>query len=240
MSKSNLRLLIVDDEKTIRNFLKTALSSYGYNVFEAVNGKDALIKARQTRPDIIILDLGLPDIDGIEVISRIRRQFKTPIIILSIRDNAAEKTIALNLGADDYLTKPFSIEELLARLQAVLRRLLPLNKTRVFETGALSVNITNRRVTVHNKSVYLSPIEYDILKLFIINAGKVLTHENILKQIWGKNSKNREGILHLLRVTISNLRAKIEPDPNRPAYIITEPGIGYRLHCQEKGDIVKY
>jgi two-component system, OmpR family, KDP operon response regulator KdpE len=233
MVNHSLRLLIVDDEQTIRNFLKTALSSYGYTVFEAINGKDALIRISQTRPDIIILDLGLPDIDGIEIIRRIRKQLKTPIIILSIRDNVAEKIIALNLGADDYLTKPFSIEELLARLQAILRRLLPLDKTSVFETGGLSVNISNRSVTAQDKPIYLSPIEYDVLKLFIMNAGKVMTHENILKQIWGK-SKDREGILHLLRVTISNLRVKIEPDSNRPTYIITEPGIGYRLHCQEK------
>ncbi|MFA5089741.1 MAG: response regulator transcription factor [Candidatus Omnitrophota bacterium] len=232
LEQSNLRVLIVDDEKAIRNFLKTSLSSYGYSIFEAATGKRALEEAVDVHPDVIILDLGLPDIDGKDVIARIRKRTKTPIIILSVRDDPSEKIAALDAGADDYLTKPFSAGELIARLKAVMRRLLPLDKEEILKIDRLSMDITKRQVLVGNDEVSLSPTEYDILKLLIINAGKVLTHQQILREIWDKN-ENYEGILHLLRVTISNLRSKIEPNPDRPAYILTEPGVGYRLHSEE-------
>lgn len=232
LEQSNLRVLIVDDEKAIRNFLKASLSSYGYSVFEAATGRRALDEAVDIHPDVIILDLGLPDIDGRDVIARIRKRTKTPIIILSVRDDPSEKIAALDAGADDYLTKPFSAGELIARLKAVMRRLLPLDKEEILKIGRLSMDITKRQVLVGNDEVNLSPTEYDILKLLIINAGKVLTHQQILREIWDKN-ENYEGILHLLRVTISNLRSKIEPNPDRPAYILTEPGVGYRLHSEE-------
>lgn len=228
----NLRILVVDDEKAIRNMLKTSLSSYGYSVFEAATGKNALNETIGAHPDVIILDLGLPDIDGKDVITRIRKHTKTPIVILSVRDESSEKIAALDAGADDYLTKPFSTEELIARLKAVMRRLLPLDKQEILKTGRLSLDITRRQVLSGNDEINLSPTEYDILKLLIVNAGKVLTHQRILREIWNKNEKY-EGILHLLRVTISNLRSKIEPNPNRPTYILTEPGIGYRLHSEE-------
>jgi len=228
----NLRILVVDDDKAIRNFLKTSLSSYGYSVFEAATGKEAMDKRISTHPDIIILDLGLPDIDGIEVIKRLRKRTKTPIIILSVRDDPAEKVAALDSGADDYLAKPFFVEELLARLRAVARRLLPLEKEETLCAGKLVMDITKRRIMVDGGEISLSPTEYDILKLFLVNAGKVLTHRQILREIWDKTG-DYEGILHLLRVTISNLRSKIEHDPDRPSYILTEPGVGYRLRAED-------
>ena len=230
--QANLRILVVDDEKAIRGFLKTSLSSYGYSVFEADTGRKALEEVVNTHPDAVILDLGLTDIDGREVIDRIRKRTKTPIIILSVRDDPYEKIAALDAGADDYLTKPFSTEELLARLRAVMRRLLPLDKEETLKTAKLCMDITKRRVRVDNNEIDLSPIEYDLLKLFLLNAGKVLTHRQILRQIWNK-TEDFEGILHLLRVTISNLRNKIEPNPDRPTYILTEPGVGYRLRSED-------
>jgi two-component system, OmpR family, KDP operon response regulator KdpE len=229
---NNLRILVVDDERAIRNFLKASLSSYGYSIFEAASGRSALDQSVDVHPDIIILDLGLPDIDGRDVITRIRKRAKTPIIILSVRDDPSEKIAALDAGADDYLTKPFSAGELIARLKAVMRRLLPLDKEEILKIGKLSMDITKRQVHLGNDEVSLSPTEYDILKLLIINAGKVLTHQQILREVWDKN-ENYEGILHLLRVTISNLRSKIEPNPDRPVYILTEPGVGYRLRSEE-------
>ncbi len=226
--QNNLRILVVDDEKSIRSFLKMALSAYGYGVFEATKGKEALTESVSVHPDAIILDLGLPDMDGREVIARIRKRTKTPIIILSVRDDPLEKIAALDAGADDYLTKPFSIGELLARLKAVMRRLLPLEKEEILRIGKLVVDITSRRVTIEDNEINLSPTEYDILKLLLLNSGKVITHKQILREIWDK-TEDYEGILHLLRVTISNLRSKIEPNPDRPTYILTEPGVGYRL-----------
>jgi len=230
--QGNLRILIVDDEKSIRSFLKTSLSAYGYGVFEATKGKEAITESVSVHPDAIILDLGLPDMDGREVIARIRKRTKTPIIILSVRDDSLEKIAALDAGADDYLTKPFSVGELLARLKAVMRRLLPLEKEEILRSGKLVVDITSRRVTVEGNEIDLSPTEYDILKLLLLNSGKVITHGQILREIWDK-TEDYEGILHLLRVTMSNLRSKVEPNPDRPTYILTEPGVGYRLHSDD-------
>jgi two-component system, OmpR family, KDP operon response regulator KdpE len=230
--QNNLRILVVDDEKSIRSFLKTSLSAYGYGVFEATKGKEALTESVSVHPDVIILDLGLPDMDGREVIAKIRKRTKTPIIILSVRDDPLEKIAALDAGADDYLTKPFSVGELLARLKAVMRRLLPLEKEEILRVGKLVVDITSRRVTIENNEIDLSPTEYDILKLLLLNSGKVLTHRQILREIWDK-TEDYEGILHLLRVTMSNLRSKIEPNPDRPTCILTEPGVGYRLRSDD-------
>ncbi|MCX5704507.1 MAG: response regulator transcription factor [Candidatus Omnitrophica bacterium] len=232
VGQNNLRILVVDDEKSIRSFLKTSLSAYGYVVFEATKGKEALTDSVSVHPDVIILDLGLPDMDGKEIITKIRKRAKTPIIILSVRDDPLEKIAALDAGADDYLTKPFSVGELLARLKAVMRRLLPLEKEEILRSGKLAVDIGSRRVTIENNEVNLSPTEYDILKLLLLNSGKVITHKQILREIWDK-TEDYEGILHLLRVTISNLRSKIEPNPDRPTYILTEPGVGYRLRSDD-------
>jgi len=230
--QGKLRILVVDDEKSIRSFLKASLSAYGYVVFEAVKGKEALADSVSVHPDVIILDLGLPDMDGREIIVKIRRRAKTPIIVLSVKDDPLEKIAALDAGADDYLTKPFSVGELLARLKAVMRRLLPLEKSQILRIGKLAVDITNRKVTVENSEIDLSPTEYDTLKLLLFSSGKVLTHKQILREIWDK-TEDYEGILHLLRVTISNLRSKIEPNPDRPMYILTEPGVGYRMSCDD-------
>ena len=230
--QGNLRILVVDDEKSIRSLLRASLSAYGYAVFEAVNGKEALAESVGVHPDAIILDLGLPDMDGREFIARIRKRTKTPIIILSVRDDPLEKIAALYAGADDYLSKPFSVGELLARLKAVMRRLLPLEIGQILRTGKLTVDIISRRVTVEDNQIDLSPTEYDTLKFLFLNSGKVLTHKQILREIWDK-TEDYEGILHLLRVTMSNLRSKIEPNPDRPTYILTEPGVGYRLSSDD-------
>jgi two-component system KDP operon response regulator KdpE len=224
----SIRVLIVDDEKAIRRFLKASLSSFGYSIFEAATGTDALERALAVHPDVIILDLGLPDIDGLEVIRQIRKRAKTPIIILSVREDLGDKVAALDAGADDYLTKPFKVQELLARIKAVLRRLLPADQKAVFRVGKLLIDITKHQVTVDGAPVNISPTEFEVLKLLVINAGKILTHKQILKQVWDKTDE-LEGVFHLLRVTISNLRSKLEPDPDRPTYILTEPCIGYRL-----------
>ena len=212
MANQTMRILIVDDEKTIRRFLKATLISHGYNVFEAVNAKEALEYSVSSHPDAIILDLGLPDMDGIEVTRQIRKRAKTPIIILSVRENEADKIAALDAGADDYLTKPFNAGEMLARLRAVMRRLLPQNEKSVFKAGKLSIDISKHSVEVKALQIHLTPTEYDILKILVLNAGKIMTHGQILKEIWNKDEDFEEA-MHLLRVTISNLRNKIESNP---------------------------
>jgi len=228
IKSNNIRILVVDDEKAIRRFLKASLVSYGYTVFESATGKDALDESVSSHPDVIILDLGLPDIDGMEVISEIRKRAKTPIIILSVREDVSDKVAALELGADDYLTKPFSTTELLARIKAVMRRLVPADQKEVFQVGNLVMDIPKHQLTINGATVNITPTEYDVLRLLVLNAGNVVTHKQILQTVWAK-SEDLEGVMHLLRVTISNLRSKIETDPDRPVYVLTEPGIGYRL-----------
>lgn len=222
-----LKALVVDDEKSIRRFLIAALSSYGYSVSEAANAEQGIDLFFSLRPDILILDLGLPDKDGVEVIREVRRKAYTPIIILSVREDEINKIAALDAGADDYLTKPFHIGELLARIRAVLRRANSW-ENEVFSYGDLFVDSAKHLVQVKGVPVHLTPTEYDILRLLVRNAGKVITHRQILREVWNKDNQF-EGIDHLLRVTISNLRNKIEPCPERPAFILTEPGIGYRF-----------
>ncbi|MBP9855146.1 MAG: response regulator transcription factor [Candidatus Omnitrophica bacterium] len=228
-SSNQVRILIVDDEKAIRRFLKTSLTSQGYEVGEAKNGKEAIAELKSFRPDAIVLDLGLPDIDGIEVTKRIREITQTPIVIVSVREKESDKINALDAGADDYLTKPFSAPELFARLRAVLRRLARVEDNPIFEMDQLMIDLGKRLIKVSGAEVHLSPTEYDVLKTLVLNAGKVITHQYIIKQVWAKNVKDYEGAEHLLRVTISNLRNKIEPDPTRPSYILTDSGVGYRL-----------
>jgi two-component system KDP operon response regulator KdpE len=229
------RVLIVDDEKGIRSFLRVSLSSLGFAVFESATGGDALEKSVSTHPDVIILDLGLPDIDGLTVIREIRTRAKIPIIILSVRDDISDKVEALDAGADDYLTKPFNIAELQARLKAVMRRFVPPNMGDVLHAGNLAMDIAAHRLTSRGKEIDLTPTEFDVLKLLMLNAGKVVTHKQLLQEIWNKPD-DLEGVLHLLRVTVSNLRSKIEPRPDWPSYIVTEPGIGYRLRSEDSTD----
>ncbi|MDP2754496.1 MAG: response regulator, partial [Nitrospirota bacterium] len=220
------RILVVDDELAIRRFLHTVLSSEEFFLHEAENGHAALAAAAAFRPDVILLDLGLPDLDGVEVIKRIREWSQVPIIVLSVRDREDDKVGALDAGADDYLTKPFGVGELLARIRAALRRSLQEIPEPVFTSSDLQVDLGSRRVTVGEVEVSLTPTEYDILRLMVSHAGKVLTHSQILKQVWGIAYLEQP---HVLRVNISNLRRKIEADPSRPRHIITEPGVGYRL-----------
>jgi two-component system KDP operon response regulator KdpE len=224
---SNLpRILVVDDEKAIQRFLHTAMDTGEFSLHQAENGHAALAAAATVRPDIILLDLGLPDMDGIEVIRRIREWSQVPIIVLSVREREDDKVAALDAGADDYLTKPFGIAELLARMRAALRRSLRQVPEPVYRIDELEVDLTRRRVLARGEEVQLTPTEYELLRLFVVHAGKVLTHGQILKRIWGVAYIDQP---HVLRVNISNLRKKIEMDPARPRYILTEPGVGYRL-----------
>ena len=226
MSDNGPRVLVVDDEQAIRRFMHVALTSQGYLVFEASSGLEALTSAPALKPDIIILDLGLPDMDGIDVIRLFRQWTKMPIIILSVRDSETDKIAALDAGADDYLTKPFGVGELLARLRANLRRTLQPSVDPVYASGDLKVDLTKRIVTLADREVQLTPTEYELLKLLVMNAGKVLTHRQLLRDVWGAAYEQE---LHILHVNISNLRRKIEPNHSRPQFVITEPGVGYRL-----------
>ncbi len=227
-SNTGVRILVVDDERAIRRFLRVSLEAHGHTVFEAASGQEALLEVVSARPDLIILDLGLPDIEGIKVTRQLREWTQTPIIILSVREHEKDKIAALDAGADDYLTKPFSVGELMARLRVALRHATPQEDSPIFSSGELVVDLARRVVTVAEKEVQLTPTEYDLLKLLITHAGKVLTHHQILRQIWGMGY---EGETHLLRVNVSNLRRKIEADPARPTHILTEPGVGYRLRA---------
>lgn len=230
MTNEGPRLLVVDDERAIRRFLTTALSAHDYHIFEAANGQEALTAVIQHRPDIVILDLGLPDMDGLEVTRRLREWTDLPIIILSVRGQEQDKIAALDAGADDYLVKPFSTGELMARIRAALRRATRPSADPVFEINGLVLDMAHRLVTVNEQPVSLTPTEYDLLRVLATDAGKVLTHAQLLRQVWGFGYEDEA---HLLRVNISNLRRKIEPDPSQPTYVITEPGVGYRLRVEE-------
>ncbi|HWU25081.1 MAG TPA: response regulator transcription factor [Rhizomicrobium sp.] len=225
-----LRILVVDDEPAIRRFLKTSLSTQGYQVREAENGKQALDLMRRDAPDVLVLDLGLPDMDGLEVIKDVRAAGSSaPIVVLSSRVDEAGKVRALDLGADDYVTKPFGVEELLARLRTALRhRLQQQGERPVFKSGDLSVDLVRRIVTVKGAEVKLSPREYDLLRLLVAHAGKVLTHRFILREVWGTETD-----VQYLRIYVRSLRQKIESDPDRPQLITTEQGVGYRLRAPD-------
>jgi two-component system, OmpR family, KDP operon response regulator KdpE len=226
MTGSGPRVLVVDDEPAIRRFLHTSLSGHGYQMFEAIDGQEALSAVMAHRPDLVVLDLGLPDMDGIEVTRRLREWTQVPIIIVTVQEQESAKVAALDAGADDYVTKPFSMGELLARMRAALRRATAPAGEPVFSSGELTVDIARRLVTVSDREVQLTPTEYDLLRALVTYAGKVLTHRQLLRQVWGAGY---EGEAHLLRVNMSNLRHKLEPDATRPHYILTEPGVGYRL-----------
>ncbi len=229
MNEIGLRVLVVDDERAIRRYLHAALIAQGYTVFEASCGKEALNMVVADRPDLIILDLGLPDMDGVEVTRQLREWTHTPIIILSVREQESDKIDALDAGADDYLTKPFSSGELMARMRVALRRSVQTTSEPVFELDELKVDLARRLVIVAGQEISLTPTEYDLLRILVQNAGRVLTHHQLLRQVWGGAYETEA---HLLRVNMSNLRRKIEPDPTRPHYIITEPGVGYRLRTE--------
>jgi len=227
---NGLRVVIVDDEPAIRTFLRASLTAHGYVIFEASNGQEALDAVTAHRPGLVILDLGLPDMDGVQVTKLLRQWSQMPIVILSVRGQEADKIAALDAGADDYLTKPFGTGELLARMRVALRRAAQTTNEPIFTTGELSVDQTKRTVSVTGREVQLTPNEYDLLRVLILHAGKVLTHRQLLHDVWGQGY---EPETHLLRVNISNLRRKIELDPLRPRFILTEPGVGYRLHTDD-------
>src|SRR5512138_672134 len=226
MSDPGQRVLVVDDESAIRRYLRTALTAQGFAVYEATNGQETLNAVVENRPDLIILDLGLPDLDGVEVTRRLREWTNTPIIILSVREAEQDKIAALDAGADDYLTKPFGTGELMARMRVVMRRLANKPDEPVLQVDTLKMDLSRRVVTVHDNQIALTPTEYEILRLLLQNAGKVITHRQLLRQVWGTAYESE---MHMLRVNISNLRRKIEPDSTRPSYIRTEPGVGYRI-----------
>lgn len=226
MEERAFRVLVVDDEPEIRRFLRATLRTHRHEVFEADTGASALTAARDVHPDLLILDLGLPDMDGVEITRQLRSWSQIPIIILSVRSREDDKIGALNAGADDYLTKPFGVGELLARIRVVMRRVGNTGSLPVYQIGGLTVDLDRRKVTVAEKEIDLTPTEFDILSLLIQNAGKVVTQRQIIHNVWGAAYENES---RLLRVNISNLRRKIEPDTNQPCYILTELGVGYRL-----------
>ncbi len=229
MVKPAGRVLVVDDEQSIRTFLYGALSAHEYSVSEACTGQEALSLVAGGNLDLVILDLGLPDLDGVEVTRRIRKSTQVPIIILSVRDQESNKIDALDAGADDYLTKPFGIGELLARMRVMLRRSVQPSNESVFQVDDLKVDQASRQVILKGEELSLTPVEYDILICLVQSAGKVVTHRKLIQKVWGSVYTTDS---HILRVNISNLRRKIEPDPTRPHYIQTEPGVGYRLRAE--------
>jgi two-component system KDP operon response regulator KdpE len=228
-------VLIVDDEPAIRRLLRTSLATQGYRTLEAATGAEALgllgasVGDARDAIDVVLLDLGLPDIDGTEVIRRVRANSAVPVVVLTSREDERSKVAALDLGADDYVTKPFGMAELMARLRAAVRhRLQQEGAAPVFRSGDLSMDLVRRIVTVGPTAVHLSPREYDILALLVKHAGRVLTHRQILGQLWGAS-----GDVQQLRVYVRQVRQKIEADPEQPRHILTETGVGYRLAVQE-------
>jgi two-component system KDP operon response regulator KdpE len=219
-------VLVIDDEIQIRRLLRVTLEGHSYRVFDAASGKEGLIEAAQRHPDVVLLDLGLPDMDGVSVLKRLREWSQVPVVVVSVRDREEDKIAALDNGADDYVTKPFSTGELLARLRVAMRHAQPASNITVFRSGDLEVDLTVRIVKRKGKEVNLTATEYSLLRLLIQHAGKVLTHRQLLRDVWGPNHVEQT---HYLRVYMSHLRDKLESDPALPELIITEPGIGYRL-----------
>jgi two-component system KDP operon response regulator KdpE len=219
-------VLIIDDEVQIRRLLRVTLEANGYRVLEAATGPDGLAEAAQRNPDVIILDLGLPGMDGLTVLKRLREWSRAPVLVLSVQEGDVDKVSALDNGADDYMTKPFSTAELLARLRVVRRRALPEADNAVFRSGPLEVDLAARLIKVKGQEIKLTPTEYSLLRLLVRNAGKVVTHRQILKEVWGPAYGEQT---HYLRVYVAHLREKLESDPARPTLVLTEPGVGYRL-----------
>jgi two-component system KDP operon response regulator KdpE len=226
MSASPVTILVIDDEPAIRRLLRTSLGAQGYQIVEAESAAAALVEIKNHPPDVVILDLGLPDQDGLDVVATIRQSSSVPIVVLSSRGEEQAKVEALELGADDYVTKPFGMAELVARIRAALRhRLQAQGADPVFHSGDLAVDLVRRIVRVKDVETKLSPKEYDILRELVTHAGKVLTHKHLLREVWGPATSD----VQYLRIYIRQLRQKLEPDPERPTLILTEPGVGYRL-----------
>jgi two-component system, OmpR family, KDP operon response regulator KdpE len=231
VTREGARILVVDDELAIRRAVVTNLGRHGFRLAEAETGEQGLALFASFRPDLVILDLGLPDLDGMEVVDALRERGATPIIILSVRGAERDKVTALNRGADDYLTKPFGVEELLARVRVALRHIAPSGASAIFKTGGLEVDLEHRRVRVDGKDVDLSPTEYSLLKAFVSHPDRVLTHAMLVHEVWGPEYGSES---HYLHVYVARLRKKLEPDSQRPRYLVTEPGVGYRLLTSQR------
>jgi two-component system KDP operon response regulator KdpE len=222
--------LVIDDEPQIRRLLRVTLEANGYRVFDAATGQDGVAQAAQRRPDVVLLDLGLPDLEGVEVLKRLREWSEVPVIILSVRDREDDKVAALDAGADDYVTKPFNSAELLARIRTAMRHTQPQGADAIFRSGDLEVDLSARVVRKRGQEVRLTPNEYALLRLFVTHAGKVLTHRQLLTEVWGPKAVEQT---HYLRVHIAHLRTKLEDVVGQPDFIHTEPGIGYRFIPKE-------
>jgi len=232
MSNAEPLILLIEDEPPVHKFLGASLPAHGFRLIGVDNGKDGLARAADYNPDVVLLDLGLPDMDGLNVTRRLREWSNVPIIVLSARGQEKDKIAALDAGADDYLTKPFSTGELLARIRVALRhasRLSDNSPQPVFIVGALRVDLAGRHVFVGEQEVHLTPIEYKLLTVLVRYAGKVMTHQQLLKEVWGPHHTQDT---HYLRVHLAQLRRKIEPDPAQPRYLLTETGVGYRFADQ--------
>jgi two-component system KDP operon response regulator KdpE len=232
MSDAGPLVLVIEDEQPIRRFLRTALTSHGYRFAEAAAARDGLAQIATRQPDLVILDLGLPDLDGLEVVRELREWTHLPVIVLSVRGQESDKVAALDAGADDYVTKPFGVAELLARIRVVLRHAARSGQEAedpVFTVGALRVDLDKRQVFLADAEVHLTPIEYKLLTTLIRYAGKVVTHRQLLREVWGPAYA---GESQYLRVYMAQLRHKLEADPARPRYLVTELGVGYRLKVE--------
>ena len=227
--KQGPRVLLVDDEESIQQTLGAVLPVAGYAVYQVREGREAVRRVPLVRPDLVLLDLGLPDIDGREVIRHLREWSIAPIIVISVRHDESEKVSCLDIGAHDYVTKPFAMPELLARMRATLRSINS-RQNDVFTVSDLKVDFTRREVFVGERVVKLTATEYDLLKVLVHHAGNVRTHQQLIRELWGRTQY--QDVLHLLRVTLSHLRRKLQPDPMKPRYIVTEPGVGYRLRSE--------
>jgi two-component system KDP operon response regulator KdpE len=233
MTDREVLVLVVEDEPQMQRFLRASLTSHGFRLLEATTGAAAIVEATTHNPDIVLLDLGLPDVDGIDLTRRLREWSRVPVIVISARGREEDKVEALDAGADDYLTKPFGVNELLARMRVALRHSREVESSElpvpVIELGGLRLDLDRRYVTVDGREVHLTPIEYKLLVLLAKNAGKVLTHRQILKEVWGPAYA---GQTHYVRVRMAELRKKIEGDAGGPKFFVTEPGVGYRLKAE--------
>jgi two-component system KDP operon response regulator KdpE len=232
MTDNGALVLIVEDEPQMRRFLSTSLEASGFRIAEALTAREALAQTAGRNPDVVLLDLGLPDADGLEVTRRLREWSQVPVIVISARGREPDKIAALDAGADDYLTKPFGLGELLARIRVALRHAQRAEggvAEPVVQTGALTVDLEHRRVLLGNAEVHLTPTEYKLLATLARHAGKVLTHRQLLQEVWGLHSSEHN---HYLRVYMTQLRHKLEPEPARPQLLLTEPGVGYRLRAE--------
>ena len=229
MTETKESILLIEDEPQMRRFLRVTLQAHGYQLIESATGQDGLIQVATRNPDVVLLDLGLPDIDGLEVTRRLREWSKVPLIVISAREQEEDKVRALDAGADDYLTKPFGAGELLARIRVSLRHMAMQHtgtEEPVFVLDNLKVDLAKRQVMLDNREVHLTPIEYRLLAILIKHAGKVITHTHLLKEVWGTAYADQT---HYLRIYMAQLRHKLEADPARPRFLINEPGVGYRL-----------